>query len=251
MTPELVRWQTRFMTDLAAFGAMTKLFDRLPDIVFSIKDRQGCYVSISAEATHRCGLRHSSHAVGQTAFDLFPAPMAERYKRQDERLFHSGRPIIDSLDLTIYRDGSSGWCVTSKEPLHNKQQQIVGLICISRDLVEYNRRGLIDEDFVAAIDYLHEHFREPLRVEELARRSQLSLPRFERRMKKIFHLSPGQYLIKTRIDHAMRMLTSSDCAIAEVAQESGFQDQSALSRQFRQLTGFTPRQYRQLLYDQS
>ena len=66
-------------------------------------------------------------------------------------------------------------------------------------------------------------------------------------MKKIFHISAAQYLIKARIDHAARLLAESDMPIAEVAQHAGFSDQSALSRQFRQVTGFAPREYRGML----
>ena len=80
-----------------------------------------------------------------------------------------------------------------------------------------------------------------------ARRAGLSQAQFERRMTKIFHLSAGQYLIKARIDHAARLLASTALPIADIAQHAGFSDQSALSRQFRQVTGFAPRQYRQLM----
>ena len=113
--------------------------------------------------------------------------------------------------------------------------------------MEPNRSGLIDEDFAAAVDYMRDQYQQPLRIDDLAQRANLSIAQFERRMKKIFHLSAGQYLIKARIDHATRMLGASDCSIADVAQTAGFPDQSALSRQFRQVTGFTPREYRQLM----
>lgn len=66
-------------------------------------------------------------------------------------------------------------------------------------------------------------------------------------MKRIFQLSAGQFITKTRIDIAINWLKGSDMAIADIALRCGFCDQSALSRQFRALTGQSPRQYRQLL----
>ncbi len=237
-----------FMARVATPWYVETLFDRLPDIVFSIKDRQGRYVGISRAAAARCGLRHAHDAIGKTAFDLFPRPMAERYAQQDERLFRTGKPIIDSLDLTVYHDGHSGWCLSTKEPLRDAQGDIIGLACISKDLVEPTRARLIDTGFAAAIDHLLEHFASPLRMDELAQRAQLSPAQFDRRMKKIFQLSTSQYLIKTRIDHAAQWLAGSELPIADIAQRSGFSDQSSLSRQFRQMTGLTPRQYRQLMH---
>ncbi|MGA9096636.1 MAG: helix-turn-helix domain-containing protein, partial [Pseudomonas alloputida] len=44
--------------------------------------------------------------------------------------------------------------------------------------------------------------------------------------------------------HAHRLL-HSELPITEVAMRCGYTDHSAFSRQFKQLTGFTPRQYRQ------
>ncbi|MFA7489020.1 MAG: AraC family transcriptional regulator, partial [Lysobacteraceae bacterium] len=195
----------------------------------------------------RCDLKHRQDAIGKTAFELFPAPMAERYARQDERLFRTGKPIIDALDLTVYRDGSAGWCLSTKEPLRDGSGQIIGLACISKDLTEPSRGGFIDNAFADTIDYLLEHIDQPLRMEALARRAGLSQAQFDRRVKKIFQLSAGQYVIKARIDQATRLLRGTTLPIADIAQQSGFSDQSAFSRQFRQVTGFTPRQYRQLV----
>lgn len=241
-----MRWRDAFMRNVASLCYVESLFDRIADVVFSIKDRDGRYVAMSSAALRRCGLRSRGDALGKTAFDLFPRPMAERYARQDERLFRTRRPIVDNLDLTVYHDGSAGWCLTTKEPLLDPGGEVIGLACISRDLIAPNHAGLIDARFAATIDYVLEHFDQPLRVEELARRAGLSLAQFDRRMKKIFNLSVGQYLIKTRIDHAARLLATSALAIAEIAQRAGFADQSALARQFRQLTGLTPRDYRKL-----
>ncbi|WP_300620903.1 AraC family transcriptional regulator [Dokdonella sp.] len=251
MNDTLARWREDFMADVATPWYVETLFDRLPDIVFSIKDRDGRYIAMSEAAVARCGLKRKQDAVGKTAFELFPRPMAERYARQDERLFRTAKPIVDNLDLTIYRDGSAGWCLSTKEPLLDADGRIVGLACISKDLIEPTRAKLIDAGFAETIDYLLEHYDSPLRMEDLAQRAGLSPAQFDRRMKKIFHLSAGQYLIKTRIDHAARLLAGSDLAIADIALQAGFSDQSALSRQFRQVTGFAPRQYRQMMRPQA
>lgn len=248
MTAEdLVRWRDTFMATVDSPWYVERLFDSLPDIVFSLKDRQGRYVSIGATAAMRCGLKHRNDAVGQTAFDLFPKPMAERYTRQDEHVFRTGQPIVDSLDLTVYRDGSAGWCLTTKEPLYDKHGNIIGLACVSKDLTEPSRAGFIDNALAETVDFLLDHIDVPLRIDALAQRAGLSQAQFDRRMKKIFQLSAGQYLMKARIDHATRLLGGGDLPIVEIAQQCGFSDQSAFSRQFRHVTGFTPRQYRQLL----
>lgn len=237
-------WRQRFLSEVATPWQFERLFDRLPDMVLAIKDRDGRYVSISESAVNRCGLRHRRDAIGKTAYDLFPRPMAERYALQDERVFRSGRPIVDNLDMTVYSDGSSGWCLSTKQPLYDAGRRIIGLVSLSKDLPEPTRCGLIDDRFAAVIDHMLEHFDQPLRLADLARRAGLSEARFDRRMKRLFHVSTAQYLTRLRIDQAIRLLADSELPIADVAQQSGFSDQSALSRQFRRCTGFAPRQYR-------
>jgi AraC-like DNA-binding protein len=146
----------------------------------------------------------------------------------------------------LFNDRSNGWCLSHKFPLRNRDGEIIGLACLSQDIIEPSRDGLIDKTFADTVDFIRDHFAEGLRVEDLADRAGLSAAQFERRMKKIFQLSPGQFILKTRIDAAANLLLHGDDAIADVALHVGFCDQSALSRQFRQVTGLSPRQYRQM-----
>ncbi len=220
------------------------MFDRLPDIVFAIKDRAGRYVAISEACVRRCGLQYKREALGKTVHELFPADMAQRYAAQDEQVFRTGQAIADNLDLTLFPDRSRGWCLTTKQPLYDRAGALIGLACISKDLTEPSREGFVDPAFAAAIDYLHQHFDQPLSIEPLAERAGLSPAQFERRMRRIFQLSTTQYLIKLRIDSASRALAQTDRPIAEIARACGYCDQSALTRQLRQFTGMSPRAYR-------
>lgn len=236
----------RFISRVAGHEFVRALFDRMPDMVFSIKDRRGRYMHMAEEGIRRFGLSQPLDVVGKTVFDLFPEPMARRYDEQDQQLFSTGDAITDNLDLTIYRGGDAGWCLTTKEPLRDVEGGIIGLACISKDLSEATSAELVDSRLARLVDGLQERPRMPLTVESMATAADLSVPQLNRRMKKIFHLTAGQYIIKVRIDHAARLLSDSDVPLAEIALELGFSDQSALSRQFKQVTGMTPRQYRQL-----
>ena len=58
-------------------------------------------------------------------------------------------------------------------------------------------------------------------------------------------LPVGAYLRKLRVDRAAERLASTNFRIADIALETGFSDQSHLTRVFRALTGMTPATYRQ------
>lgn len=64
--------------------------------------------------------------------------------------------------------------------------------------------------------------------------------------KKIFHLSPIEFLTKTRIEHAKKLLEiySSSLAVSQVAEMCGFDDVCYFSRRFKQFTGMSPAEYK-------
>ena len=249
LAPAVQRWRRDFIDGLGDAMFAEAIFDRLPGVVFAVKDRSGRYVSISVACVERCGLSGKHQAIGRTAHDIFPRHMADRYARQDEQLFRTGRPIRDSLDLTVFPDKQPGWCLSDKFPLSDRAGNLVGLVCISRDLTEPAGNGLIDSDLSSVIDFIQANYAEPLAIPALARRAKLSHAQLQRRMKNIFGISAMQFLIKTRIEVVQRALATTDDPIAGIAVESGFCDQSTLSRQFKALTGLSPRQYRQLMRD--
>nr|QKW93885.1 HTH-type transcriptional activator Btr [Vitiosangium cumulatum] len=244
---ELETWRADFMERVANPFFAEALFDRVPDIVFSVKDIHGRYVCISEACAERCGLKSKAEAVGRTAHELFPRHMADRYVRQDKHVFRTGRPLVDNLDLTLFNNRKPGWCLTNKVPLFDASGAVLGLACLSRDVHEPGRAGMVDERFAATIDHIQANYGERLRIDTLARRAGMSAAQFERRMQRIFQLSAGQFIMKTRIDAASEMLSGSEQPIAAIALAVGFCDQSALSRQFKQITGLSPRQYRQLM----
>ena len=56
--------------------------------------------------------------------------------------------------------------------------------------------------------------------------------------------TPINYLMRLRIQRAMQMLQKSDATITEVAFAVGFNDSNYFTRQFRTITGGSPRQFR-------
>lgn len=241
-----VPWQKALLDKLGPAVAIASIFDHVHNAVFSIKDLEGRYVLVSPSCVERCALSHPDEAIGKTSWDLFPSAMAKRYMNQDEYLFGSGQPVIGSLDLTLYPDRSSNWCVTTKQPLRDGSGALIGLACLSMDIASPGQSDLVDDHFFTAVEYMRAHFTEEIRVEEIARIAHMPVSRFDRRMKRIFQLSPYQYILKMRIDHAIHLLACSTEPVAGIAHATGFYDQSALCRKFKATVGMTPLAYRRM-----
>jgi AraC-like DNA-binding protein len=224
--------------------AMTSLFDTVNDTVFFVKDSSARYVSVSQTLADRCSCRNREELIGKTVLDLFTRPMAQAYYEQDMQVIKTGNPLRNELELHLYIKGTPGWCVTSKMPIRDEIGNIIGLLGISKDLnvSEKNPKGY--KDIAVAIRHIRTRFGESLRIEELARMTSLSIFQFEQRIKKIFGVTPAQFLATFRIDAARDMLQNTRKQISEIALSCGFYDQSALNRQFKAITGLTPTQYR-------
>jgi AraC family transcriptional regulator len=83
-----------------------------------------------------------------------------------------------------------------------------------------------------------------LSVEELAAGSAVSTYHFLRVFEQVVGITPGQYMLRTRLRHAAVRLRRSDEAVAALALDCGFDDLSTFNRQFRRAMGLTPGAYR-------
>lgn len=91
-------------------------------------------------------------------------------------------------------------------------------------------------------DYLHQHYSEAISLDDLARLTQLSPLKLLRSFRQVTGLPPHAYLVQIRVQQAKEQLAAGQ-AIATVALETGFSDQSHLNRHFKRLVGVTPGQY--------
>jgi AraC-like DNA-binding protein len=220
------------------------LFDRLPDLVFFVKNRRGEYAVVNQTLVERLRKRGKQDLIGRRADEVFPAPLGRSYRAQDEQVLGGGEPIRDQLELHFYPGGRRGWCVTQKLPLLGRDGAITGLYGFSRDLQAANERGADFSQVAEAVRRIQTRYDERLRVSDLARRAGLSQYQFESRMRRIFRITAGQLIQKVRIDAALQKLRDSDASVAQIASACGYSDQSAFTRAFRQTVGYSPSEYR-------
>src|SRR5699024_9732121 len=111
---------------------LVQLFDALPEVVFFAKDAAGRYTHANLTLVKRLGLKSRDDVIGKAADELFPAFMGGGYAAQDRRVL-DGAGIENQLEVHIFDNRTSGWCITFKRPL-TVRGEIRGVIGVSRDL---------------------------------------------------------------------------------------------------------------------
>ncbi len=94
----------------------------------------------------------------------------------------------------------------------------------------------------AVREYLESHYTQRVRLADLVRLTGLDRAYLIRSFRRSAGIPPHEYLTQVRIRHATHKLARGE-GIAAVAIETGFADQSHLSRHFKRITGTTPGQY--------
>jgi AraC-like DNA-binding protein len=231
-----------FASDMAA-ETLGAVFDAIPDVVFFVKDVAGRYTHVNLTLVRRVGMRRREEVIGRCVTELYSAPLGDSYAIQDQRVLR-GETIENQLEVQVFPNRTLGWCVTHKHPLH-RHGRICGIVGISRDLGQPDKKQPIYARLRHVLDYLQAHYAENLRVQFLAEMGDLSVAQLERHFRRVFQITPQQMLTKLRIEAAMTMLCGGD-SIATIGQSCGFADQSAFARQFKATVGMSPTDYRRV-----
>jgi AraC-like DNA-binding protein len=96
---------------------------------------------------------------------------------------------------------------------------------------------------VEAALLLDERSDEPVTLEDLAATLDLSPFHFLRIFRAVLGVTPHQYLVRTRLRQAARLL-ATDASITDIAYDVGFGDLSNFVRTFHRAAGVSPRAFR-------
>jgi len=90
---------------------------------------------------------------------------------------------------------------------------------------------------------IHENYFKNWKIDEMARKMNLSTSRFASLYKSTFKISPTEDLIQTRIDQAKKMLSSSKVSVRKVSEACGFESVHYFHRAFKKRANITPKHF--------
>jgi AraC-like DNA-binding protein len=95
-----------------------------------------------------------------------------------------------------------------------------------------------------AIDFIEHNFHNNIYIQQLAEMGFMSIRNFQRIFKDATGLSPNDYLLELRIQHASKLLSETDSAIYNVSEQVGIADWFYFSKAFKKKFGVSPLKYR-------
>jgi AraC family transcriptional regulator len=99
---------------------------------------------------------------------------------------------------------------------------------------------------VEAALWISSHSQQDTHLAQAAARAGLSPFHFLRLFSRVLGVSPHQYLVRSRLRHAARLLSSGDQPVTDVALDVGFADLSNFVRSFHRAAGVPPGAFRRI-----
>ncbi len=218
------------------------LFDHLPDIAFFVKNDKGQYTLVNETLVTRTGFNQKSDLIGKLPTEIYGKELGRRYQEQDQLVVQTGKQIIRYLELHNYQSQETGWCLTTKIPLF-EDEKCVGVIGVSQDLKSPDITDKSLKHISAALEHAEKNLADNPAITQMADIAKMSPYQLDRRMKMVYGLTAGKWLLKTKITKASQLLIESQESILDIAFAVGYSDQSAFTRQFKKATGLTPTEF--------
>lgn len=129
---------TSSIKQLEFIGLLTDVVENVPIRIFW-KDRAGHYLGCNTLFARDAGLSHPAELIGKTDYDMGWKDQAELYRADDASVMESGIPRLDYEEPQTTPDGKDIWLRTSKVPLRNAQNEVVGILGVYDDITVHKR----------------------------------------------------------------------------------------------------------------
>lgn len=111
------------------------LMNNIPESIF-YKDLNSRFVRINRACAKKHKIKNPEDAIGKTDFDFFSEEHAEQAYEDEQKVIRTGKPIVDLEEKETFTDRPDKWATTSKLPWYDKNNNIIGIFGITRDITE-------------------------------------------------------------------------------------------------------------------
>ncbi len=166
--------------------------------------------------------------------DFFETDKSETYKKIFTKLIKHYNALSDSEEIIL-------------------QSLILELIyTISKDSAKILKNGNLNNNYTIiekSLNFIKEHLTEDLSLKAIAEQMSISPIYFHNTFKASIGKTLRDYVEEQRIKKAIKLLTTTNHSLTQIAYESGFSSQSYFSYVFKRKMKITPREYVKEIYN--
>lgn len=125
------------------------------------KDLNSRFIRCSDSMVNRLGAKSMDELVGKSDFDFWEPQCAQSFFDEEMEIIRTGRSISGVCQEEVRKDGQSSWVISSKMPLVDSNENIIGTFGISKDITELKNTE-------AKLENTHEQLLEASRLTGMA-----------------------------------------------------------------------------------
>lgn len=125
--------------------------------------------------------------------------------------------------------------------LRNQMREIISGVI---EEISKGRKHMNLQIFEEAINYINDNYDKDITLEDVSGHVHISPYHFSHEFKKFTGMNFIEYLTKTRIKEAKKLLLTTDLSIGEISNRVGYEDPSYFGRVFRNLEGTPPSKFK-------
>jgi diguanylate cyclase (GGDEF)-like protein/PAS domain S-box-containing protein len=122
--------------------SLQALIDKVPDKLW-VKDAESRFIIANKATASEYGKLSPTDILGKTDFDLYAPEIAREFFEIERKIILSGQPMTDIDERVVDASGDTRWLSTTKVPLHENENEVAGLLGISRDITERKQADLL------------------------------------------------------------------------------------------------------------
>ncbi len=111
------------------------LLDNIPDTIY-FKDPESRFTKINKAQARLLGLNDPTEAIGKTDYDFFTKSHADNAFLDEREIVRTKKPMIAKAEKPSSMDGRSRWVTSTKVPILDSKDKVLGIVGISRDITE-------------------------------------------------------------------------------------------------------------------
>lgn len=109
------------------------LIDLVPDYLW-VKDVEGRFVVVNRALATDTHYARTSDMIGTSDAQLHAPEIAQEFRAIEAEIMRSGIPMVDREELVTDEAGAKKWISSTKVPLRNDRNEVIGLVGIARDI---------------------------------------------------------------------------------------------------------------------